>query len=55
MLPALLEQGHTRTWLKNAVRYWCIAAAWMLNLRSYLLGDVPLEDNNQQEVCYLVQ
>ncbi len=44
VLPALLEQGHTRLWLKNMVRYWCIAVAWMLDIRSYLLGDVPLED-----------
>jgi E3 ubiquitin-protein ligase MARCH6 len=44
VLPALLEQGPTRTWLKNLVRGWCVATAWILNLRSYLLGDVPLED-----------
>ena len=42
VLPALLEQGHTRLWLKNLVRGWCIGVAYLLNLRSYLLGDVPL-------------
>ncbi|XP_070576243.1 E3 ubiquitin-protein ligase MARCHF6-like [Ptychodera flava] len=43
VLPALLEQGHTRTWLKNLVRAWTVFAAYILNLRSYLLGDVPLD------------
>ncbi|XP_071785364.1 E3 ubiquitin-protein ligase MARCHF6-like [Asterias amurensis] len=44
VLPALLEQGHTRQWLKNAIRGWTIVAAYLLNMRSYLLGDVPVED-----------
>jgi len=44
VLPALLEQGHTRQWLKVLIRAWCIVAAWLLNLRSYLLGDVPLDE-----------
>ena len=44
VVPALLEQGHTRQWLKNLVRAWCIGAAWVLEIRSYLLGDVPLDD-----------
>ena len=39
ILPALLEQSHTRTWLKSLVRTWCRAVAWLLDLRSYLLGD----------------
>ncbi|KAJ7384978.1 E3 ubiquitin-protein ligase march6 [Desmophyllum pertusum] len=43
VLPALLEQGHTRQWLKNVMRGWAVAAAFVLNLRSYLLGDVPLD------------
>ena len=43
VLPALLEQGHTRLWLKNLVRGWCVGVAYILNLRSYLLGDVPLD------------
>ncbi|XP_037085050.1 E3 ubiquitin-protein ligase MARCHF6-like [Pollicipes pollicipes] len=45
-LPALLEQGHTKVWLKNLVRWWCVAVAWVTDLRSYLLGDVAL---NEQE------
>lgn len=45
VLPALLEQGHTRMWLKGLIRGWTQGMAWMLNLRSYLVGDVQLEDN----------
>ena len=43
ILPALLEQGHTRVWLKLVVRHWCVAVSHILGLRSYLLGDVPLD------------
>ncbi|XP_047503462.1 E3 ubiquitin-protein ligase MARCHF6 [Pieris napi] len=38
ILPALLEQSHTRTWLKAGLRAWCACAAGILGLRSYLLG-----------------
>jgi hypothetical protein len=44
VLPALLEQSHTRSWLKGSVRLWCIAISWILGLKSYLLGD-----ENEQE------
>ena len=44
VLPALLEQGHTRMWLKGVVRGWTIAVAWALDLRSYLIGDVALSE-----------
>ncbi|KAJ8716276.1 hypothetical protein PYW08_013561 [Mythimna loreyi] len=40
ILPALLEQSHTRTWLKAGVRTWCACAAGALGLRSYLLGEM---------------
>lgn len=43
ILPALLEQGHTRVWLKLVVRHWCVAVSHLLGLRSYLLGDVALD------------
>lgn len=43
ILPALLEQSHTRNWLKAVVRTWCVGAAKMLGLRSYLLGAGPSE------------
>ncbi|XP_028171892.1 E3 ubiquitin-protein ligase MARCH6 [Ostrinia furnacalis] len=39
ILPALLEQSHTRTWLKAGLRAWCLCAAGVLGLRSYLLGE----------------
>lgn len=39
ILPALLEQSHTRTWLKALIRGWCQVVAWMLDLQSYLLSD----------------
>ncbi|GJQ73409.1 hypothetical protein Trydic_g13773 [Trypoxylus dichotomus] len=44
ILPALLEQSHTRTWLKGIVRSWCRVIAWILDIHSYLLGD---NDGNQ--------
>ncbi|XP_058793863.1 E3 ubiquitin-protein ligase MARCHF6 isoform X2 [Phymastichus coffea] len=39
ILPALLEQSHTRTWLKALVRGWCRIVAWLLDLQSYLLRE----------------
>lgn len=45
ILPALLEQSHTRAWLKLLVKHWCIAVSKLLGLRSYLLGDVILDEN----------
>ena len=54
VLPALLEQGHTRTWLKGVIRGWCVAVAWALDLRSYLLGDVPLTPVSLSPVNLLI-
>ena len=42
ILPAVQDQNHTREWLKQVIRGWCSMAAWLLNLRSYLFGDVPV-------------
>ncbi|GFX76384.1 e3 ubiquitin-protein ligase MARCHF6 [Trichonephila clavipes] len=42
VLPALLEQGHMRQWLKFFVRTWCIGVSYILDIRSYLLGDVNI-------------
>ena len=50
ILPAVQEQNHTREWLKQLIRAWCAFAAWMLNLRSYLFGDVPLENPEEEKV-----
>ncbi|XP_012683381.1 E3 ubiquitin-protein ligase MARCH6 [Clupea harengus] len=46
VLPALLEQGHTRQWLKGLVRAWTVTAGFLLDLHSYLLGDQEENDNN---------
>ncbi|XP_036374705.1 E3 ubiquitin-protein ligase MARCHF6-like isoform X2 [Megalops cyprinoides] len=46
VLPALLEQGHTRQWLKGLVRAWTVTAGYLLDLHSYLLGDQEEADNN---------
>lgn len=45
VLPALLEHGYMRQWLKTSIKSWCIGVANILDLRSYLLGDIPLEDD----------
>lgn len=59
-MPALLEQSHTRTWLKGLVRSWCKTVAWFLDLHSYLLGDgngqqVPDEQQRNGEAPPPVQ
>lgn len=46
ILPALLEQSHTRTWLKAIIRGWCQVVAWMLDLQSYLLRDQRDDQDN---------
>ncbi|KAF3703520.1 E3 ubiquitin-protein ligase MARCH6 [Channa argus] len=47
VLPALLEQGHTRQWLKGLVRAWTVSAGYLLDLHSYLLGEQDDNDTNQ--------
>ncbi|CAG7827854.1 unnamed protein product [Allacma fusca] len=47
MMPALLEQGHSREWLKSLVKLWCVSMSWVLGIRSYLLGDVLVDNQNQ--------
>uniref|UniRef100_A0A8C2LAT5 E3 ubiquitin-protein ligase MARCHF6 n=1 Tax=Cyprinus carpio TaxID=7962 RepID=A0A8C2LAT5_CYPCA len=49
VLPALLEQGHTRQWLKGLVRAWTVTAGYILDLHSYLLGDQEDNDNNANQ------
>ncbi|KAK6491019.1 E3 ubiquitin-protein ligase MARCHF6 isoform X1 [Huso huso] len=49
VLPALLEQGHTRQWLKGLVRAWTVTAGYLLDLHSYLLGDQEENDNNANQ------
>ncbi|XP_067145385.1 E3 ubiquitin-protein ligase MARCHF6 [Centruroides vittatus] len=50
VLPALLEQGHTRLWLKTFVRAWCVGVSYILDLRSYLLGSDPVDNQNLEPV-----
>ncbi|XP_049603484.1 E3 ubiquitin-protein ligase MARCHF6 isoform X2 [Syngnathus scovelli] len=45
VLPALLEQGHTRQWLKGLVHAWTFTVGYVLDLHSYLLGDEEDRDN----------
>ncbi|CAL8319097.1 unnamed protein product [Boreogadus saida] len=47
VLPALLEQGHTRQWLKGLVRAWTVSAGFLLDLHSYLLGEQEDAEGNQ--------
>ncbi|KAJ8413454.1 hypothetical protein AAFF_G00094500 [Aldrovandia affinis] len=49
VLPALLEQGHTRQWLKGLVRAWTVTAGFLLDLHSYLLGEQEENDNNANQ------
>ncbi|KAF7222867.1 E3 ubiquitin-protein ligase MARCHF6 isoform X2 [Nothobranchius furzeri] len=46
VLPALLEQGHTRQWLKRLVHAWTFAAGYVFDLHSYLLGE---HDDNENQ------
>ncbi len=46
ILPAVQDQNHTREWIKNVIRAWCSAAAWILDLRSYLFGDTEEDIDN---------
>ncbi|XP_067651027.1 E3 ubiquitin-protein ligase MARCHF6-like [Haliotis asinina] len=46
VLPALLEQGHTRLWLKGLVRGWTLGVAYLLSLRSYLIGDIQFQEGD---------
>lgn len=42
VLPALLDHGHLRQWMKRAIKGWCIGVSSLLGLRSYLMGDDPV-------------
>uniref|UniRef100_A0A3P9JUM8 E3 ubiquitin-protein ligase MARCHF6 n=1 Tax=Oryzias latipes TaxID=8090 RepID=A0A3P9JUM8_ORYLA len=50
VLPALLEQGHTRQWLKRLVHAWTYTAGYALDLHSYLLGDHEEEENQPNNI-----
>lgn len=48
ILPALLEQSHTRIWMKGLIRLWCKSVAWLLGIHSYLLGDELEPEANER-------
>uniref|UniRef100_A0A8C7X795 E3 ubiquitin-protein ligase MARCHF6 n=1 Tax=Oryzias sinensis TaxID=183150 RepID=A0A8C7X795_9TELE len=50
VLPALLEQGHTRQWLKRLVHAWTYTAGYALDLHSYLLGDHEEEEDQPNNI-----
>lgn len=41
ILPGFFEQSQTRIWLKGLIRIWCMVIAWILGIKSYLLGTEP--------------
>ncbi|GFR79088.1 E3 ubiquitin-protein ligase MARCH6 [Elysia marginata] len=50
VLPSLLEAGHSRAMLKKLVEGWSKAMAWLLDLRSYLIGDVSLDGEDASNI-----
>merc|ERR1719422_2543932 len=40
ILPAVQDQNQGREWLKCVVKQWCKMSAWMLDLQSYLFGNL---------------
>ena len=44
-LPALLEQSHIRIWTKNFIKLWATCVSWLLGIRSFLLGDQDIKNN----------
>lgn len=48
VLPALLEQGYTKQFVKWCVRLWCKGVSYLLGIGSYLLGD-SLDDEEVAE------
>lgn len=46
VLPALLDHSHLRQWLKTLIRTWCIIVSYILDIRSFLLGDVAVTEGD---------
>uniref|UniRef100_A0A183SU06 RING-type E3 ubiquitin transferase n=1 Tax=Schistocephalus solidus TaxID=70667 RepID=A0A183SU06_SCHSO len=44
--PLVLD-GQLKHALHSVLRWWCIIVAWLLDLRSYLLGDVPFQPGSE--------
>ncbi|CRL03326.1 CLUMA_CG016159, isoform A [Clunio marinus] len=47
ILPGFFEQSQTRIWLKGLVKVWCSAIAWVLGIKSYLLGTEPRPNDDE--------
>jgi len=48
VLPAFVEQGHARRWLKTFINHWTNIFAYLLDLRSYMVGDIDLKSIEEQ-------
>jgi len=53
ILPAFLEQGHARKWLKSFIQHWVNAMSYILDLRSYLIGDVEVIEAPWENVVHV--
>ncbi|VDN14091.1 unnamed protein product [Dibothriocephalus latus] len=49
--PFVLD-GQLKHALHSVLRWWCILVAWVLDLRSYLLGDVPFQPGVRIHVVF---
>nr|XP_039255512.1 E3 ubiquitin-protein ligase MARCHF6-like [Styela clava] len=49
IIPALLEQGQTRQWLKSIIKIWAKVVGTLLGVKSYLLGDTDGDARAQNE------
>lgn len=47
ILPGFFEQSQTRIWLKGLIRIWCTCVAWILDIKSYLLGTEPRPNEDE--------
>lgn len=50
ILPGFFEQSQTRIWLKGLIRIWCMVIAWILGIKSYLLGTEPRPNEEEPRV-----
>lgn len=53
VLPAFLEQGHARKWLKDFIQLWTRVVSKVLDMRSYIIGDVDLKTVNAYQIVYV--
>lgn len=56
VLPALLDHGHLRQWLKRAIYSWCVGVSYLLDIKSYLIGEngEPMMGTNDDDQRPLV-